>query len=207
MSALGKEGLILVYFMLLFASAGVLHHSGIKIPFFAFFAHDSGIKTKEAPINMIIAMVIASALCILIGIFPSIFYSILPYQINYEPYDFSHVVGQLQLLTFAAFAFICLWHFKIYPPELNSTVLNSDWIYRKMLPGVIVPLIDLVSKLNVILGKNITNFSIKTKSYLATLMTTDRVSDREVGKDGFIIIQIFTIFLIFILISQIFKFF
>ena len=38
-------------------------------------------------------------------------------------------------------------------------------------------------------------------------MTTDRVSDREVGKDGFIIIQIFTIFLIFILISQIFKFF
>ena len=193
--------------MLLFASAGVLHHSGIKIPFFAFFAHDSGIKTKEAPINMIIAMVIASALCILIGIFPSIFYLILPYQINYEPYDFSHVVGQLQLLTFAAFAFICLWHFKIYPPELNSTVLNSDWIYRKMLPGVIVPLIDLVSKLNVILGKNITNFSIKTKSYLATLMTTDRVSDREVGKDGFIIIQIFTIFLIFILISQIFKFF
>ena len=207
MSALGKEGLILVYFMLLFASAGVLHHSGIKIPFFAFFAHDSGIKTKEAPINMIIAMVIASALCILIGIFPSIFYSILPYQISYEPYDFSHVVGQLQLLTFAAFAFICLWHFKIYPPELNSTVLNSDWIYRKMLPGVIVPLISLVSKLNETLGKNIIHFSIKTKLYLATIMTTDRVSDREVGKDGFIIIQIFTIFLIFILISQIFKFF
>ena len=207
MSALGKEGLILVYFMLLFASAGVLHHSGIKIPFFAFFAHDSGIKTKEAPINMIIAMIIASALCILIGVFPSIFYSILPYQISYEPYDFSHVVGQLQLLTFAAFAFICLWHFKIYPPELNSTVLNSDWIYRKMLPGVIVPLISLVSKLNETLGKNIIHFSIKTKLYLATIMTTDRVSDREVGKDGFIIIQIFTIFLIFILISQIFKFF
>ena len=76
-----------------------------------------------------------------------------------------------------------------------------------MLPGVIVPLIDLVSKLNVILGKNITNFSIKIKSYLAALMTTDRVFDREVGKDGFIIIQIFMIFLIFILISQIFKFF
>ena len=138
---------------------------------------------------------------------PSYFYNILPYQIHYQPYDFSHIVGQIQLLGFSALAFICLWHFKIYPPELNSTVLNSDWIYRKMLPGVIVPLIDLVSKLNVILGKNITNFSIKTKSYLATLMTTDRVSDREVGKDGFIIIQIFTIFLIFILISQIFKFF
>ena len=28
--------------VLLFASAGVFHHSGIKIPYFAFFAHDSG---------------------------------------------------------------------------------------------------------------------------------------------------------------------
>ena len=148
MSALGKEGLVLVYFMLLFASAGVLHHSGIKIPFFAFFAHESGIKTKEAPLNMIIAMVIASALCILIGIFPSTFYQILPYEINYQPYDFSHVVGQLQLLTFAAFAFICLWHFKIYPPELNSTVLNSDWVYRKMIPGVLIPLLKLVERMN-----------------------------------------------------------
>ena len=207
MSSLGYEGLSFIYFMLLFASAGVLHHSGIKIPFFAFFAHESGHKPKEAPLNMIVAMVIGSVLCILIGVFPSIFYQILPYSVDYQPYDFSHVLSQLQLLTFAAFAFICLWHFKIYPPELNSTVLNSDWIYRKMIPGVIVPLISLVSKLNETLGKNIIHFSIKTKLYLATIMTTDRVSDREVGKDGFIIIQIFTIFLIFILISQIFKFF
>ena len=145
MSALGKEGLVFVYFMLLFASAGVFNHSGIKIPFFAFFAHESGIKTKEAPLNMIVAMIIASALCILIGIFPSYFYTILPYQIEYQPYDFSHVVGQLQLLTFAAFAFICLWHFKIYPSEINSTILNSDWIYRKMLPGVLLPILNLIN--------------------------------------------------------------
>ena len=80
MSSLGYEGLSFIYFMLLFASAGVLHHSGIKIPFFAFFAHESGHKPKEAPLNMIIAMVIGSVLCISIGIFPSIFYQILPYS-------------------------------------------------------------------------------------------------------------------------------
>ena len=129
MSSLGYEGLSFIYFMLLFASAGVLHHSGIKIPFFAFFAHESGHKPKEAPVNMIVAMVIGSVLCILIGVFPSIFYQILPYSVNYQPYDFSHVLSQLQLLTFAAFAFICLWHFKIYPPELNSTVLNLSLIH------------------------------------------------------------------------------
>ena len=204
MSALGKEGLVLVYFMLLFASAGVLHHSGIKIPFFAFFAHDSGIKTKEAPINMIAAMVIASLLCILIGVFPSLFYSILPYQIAYEPYDFSHVVGQLQLLTFAAFAFICLWHFKIYPPELNSTVLNSDWIYRKMIPGVLIPFLSMMSNLNIKMSNYIIDTSLKTKTYLANIMTRDRVFDREVGKDGLIILQVFTVFLVFVLISQFF---
>ena len=204
MSALGKEGLVLVYFMLLFASAGVLHHSGIKIPFFAFFAHESGIKTKEAPLNMIIAMVIASALCILIGIFPSTFYQILPYEINYQPYDFSHVVGQLQLLTFAAFAFICLWHFKIYPPELNSTVLNSDWVYRKMIPGVLIPLLKLVERMNQKFEEVIMISFSKTKILLSNTMIKNKVFDREVGSDTLIVIQIFTVFLILIFIGQFF---
>ncbi len=204
MSALGKEGLVLVYFMLLFASAGVLHHSGIKIPFFAFFAHESGIKTKEAPLNMIIAMIIASALCILIGIFPSIFYQILPYEINYQPYDFSHVVGQLQLLTFAAFAFICLWHFKIYPPELNSTVLNSDWVYRKMIPGVLIPLLKLVERMNQKFEELIIISFSRTKILLSNTMLKNKVFDRDVGSDTLIVIQIFTVFLILIFIGQFF---
>ena len=204
MSALGKEGLVLVYFMLLFASAGVLHHSGIKIPFFAFFAHESGIKTKEAPLNMIIAMIIASALCILIGIFPSTFYQILPYEINYQPYDFSHVVGQLQLLTFAAFAFICLWHFKIYPPELNSTVLNSDWVYRKMIPGVLIPLLKLVERMNQKFEELIIISFSRTKILLSNTMLKNKVFDREVGSDTLIVIQIFTVFLILIFIGQFF---
>ena len=147
MSSLGYEGLTFIYFMLLFASAGVLHHSGIKIPFFAFFAHESGLKPKEAPMNMIVAMILSSLLCILIGIFPSQFYQILPYNTYYQPYDFSHVLSQLQLLMFAVFAFICLWHFKIYPPELNSTVLNSDWFYRVLFYKIINIFISRVFKI------------------------------------------------------------
>ena len=155
MSSLGYEGLTFIYFMLLFASAGVLHHSGIKIPFFAFFAHDSGLKPKEAPKNMIAAMLLSSLLCILIGIFPSQFYQILPYNTYYQPYDFSHVLSQLQLLMFAVFAFICLWHFKIYPPELNSTVLNSDWFYRVLFYKIINVFINRVFRIWDIFSKNI----------------------------------------------------
>jgi len=198
MSALGKEGLVFVYFMLLFASAGVLHHSGIKIPFFAFFAHESKIKTKEAPINMIIAMVIASILCIAIGIFPSVFYQILPYEISYQPYDFSHVVGQLQLLMFATFAFICLWHFKIYPPELNSTVLNSDWIYRRMIPGVLIHFSNLSKKITKEINVIFYLILLKIKLYFANYMIRNKVFDREVGQDTLIIIQVFAIILIFL---------
>ena len=155
MSSLGYEGLTFIYFMLLFASAGVLHHSGIKIPFFAFFAHDSGLKPKEAPMNMIVAMLLSSLLCILIGIFPSQFYQILPYNTYYQPYDFSHVLSQLQLLMFAVFAFICLWHFKIYPPELNSTVLNSDWFYRVLFYKIINVLINRTFEIWNIFSKKI----------------------------------------------------
>jgi len=204
MSALGKEGLVFIYFMLLFASAGVLHHSGIKIPFFAFFAHESGIKTKEAPLNMIIAMIIASALCILIGVFPSYFYEILPHQIQYQPYDFSHVVGQLQLLTFAAFAFICLWHFKIYPPELNSTVLNSDWIYRKMIPGILLPLLGLISDINKKIEQFIVFTFISIKRFFSDTMIKNKVFDREVGQDTLIVVQLFIILLVFIFVWKIY---
>ena len=144
MSSLGYEGLIYAYLILLAASAGVLHHSGIKIPYFAFFGHDGGHQVKEAPIGMIVAMGIAGCLCILIGVLPSLFYSILPYQIDYNPYDAGHVLAQMQLLIFSILAFAFLMTFKIYPPELRSTVLNSDWFYRRLAPMFGLPLMRMV---------------------------------------------------------------
>ncbi len=132
MSALGYKGLIAAYLVLLAASAGVLHHSGIKIPYFAFFGHDGGHKVKEAPFGMLVAMAGASALCIGIGSFPAIFYQILPYSIDYNPYNASHVLGQMELLIFSILAFTFLMRFGFYPPELKSTVLNTDWLYRRV---------------------------------------------------------------------------
>ena len=174
MSSLGYEGLTFIYFMLLFASAGVLHHSGIKIPFFAFFAHESGLKPKEAPMNMIVAMILSSLLCILIGIFPSQFYQILPYNTYYQPYDFSHVLSQLQLLMFAVFAFICLWHFKIYPPELNSTVLNSDWFYRVLFYKII----------NVLINRTFEIWNIFSKKIISLITLLYKVIQRSSVQSG-----------------------
>ena len=144
MSALGDTGLVWVYLVLLFASAGVLEHSGIKIPYFAFFAHKSKFETGEAPIGMRVAMGIAAILCVAIGVFPAPLYSILPYPIDYHPYDASHVTGQLQLLIFAMLAFIVLVRLKWYPPEIPSVVLNSDWFYRRLAPRLGRPVLAVV---------------------------------------------------------------
>lgn len=125
---------LIPFLILLFASAGVFHHSGIKIPFFAFFAHDRGFRVKEAPLNMLAAMAMAAFFCIGIGVFPGILYEILPYPVEYVPYTTSHVVQMLQLLLFSALAFTFLMKTKLYPPELRSVVLDVDWVWRKLLP-------------------------------------------------------------------------
>ena len=145
MSSLGGAGMVLIYFVLFFASAGVLEHSGIKIPYFAFFAHERKTRVKEAPLNMLIAMGIAAFLCIGIGVYPRYLYQILPYAVEYQPYTLDHVISQLQLLVFAILAFLFLIKFKLYPSEIKSTVLNSDWFYRRMLPGIGRPFFKMVS--------------------------------------------------------------
>ena len=125
-SAAAHEGHWVVWLVLLFASAGVFHHSGIKIPYFAFFQHDSGKRPEEAPTNMLVAMGIAAFFCVGIGMYPKPLYDILPYSVNFIPYTTTHVVTQLQLLFFSALAFGFLMRTGLYPPELRSTNLDFD---------------------------------------------------------------------------------
>jgi len=134
LTAVAGEHLWFVWLVLVFASAGVFHHSGIKIPYFAFYAHDSGIRCEEAPNNMLLAMGLTAFLCVAIGIFPAPLYAILPYSVDYEPYTTSHVITQLQLLLFSALAFTVLIRTGLYPPEMRSVNLDWDWTYRRVLP-------------------------------------------------------------------------
>jgi multicomponent Na+:H+ antiporter subunit D len=128
---------LITFLVLLFASAGVFHHSGIKIPYFAFFGHDSGKRPPEAPRHMLIAMGGAAALCIGIGVWPDPLYALLPYDVDYVPYTGSHVGATLQLLLFSALAFGFLMRSGLYPPELWAVNLDSDWLYRRPLKRAI----------------------------------------------------------------------
>jgi multicomponent Na+:H+ antiporter subunit D len=136
-AAAAEQGYFWTWIVLLFASAGVFHHAGIKIPYFAFFAHDSGKRCAEAPPNMLVAMALAATLCVGIGMFPAPFYALLPFQSDFHPYSLDHVVAQLQLLFLSALAFTLLMRTGIYPPELRSTNLDSDWFYRRLGRGLV----------------------------------------------------------------------
>lgn len=124
----------IVWVLLLLASAGVFHHAGVKVPYFTFFAKDSGIRTKDPPLNMLLGMGIAAFLCIFLGVYPQPLYNILPYPVNFMPYTADHVVGQAQMLMFASLAFYVLIISGVYPPEQRKINLDADWLVR--IPGM-----------------------------------------------------------------------
>ena len=144
-----QNGHVVIWLCLLFASAGVFHHAGIKIPFFAFFAHDSGMRPKEAPLNMLIAMGISSFLCIFLGCNPQWLYEMLPNgAAGYHPYDATHVITQIEILLFSALAFTLLNLWDKYPLELPSVNLDADWVYRKIGRGFMLSMSSFWNGLN-----------------------------------------------------------
>jgi len=133
LSAALKGEYFWTWLVLLFASAGVFLVTGLKVPYVAFFGRDARLRPREAPGNMLVAMGVTAALCLAIGLFPDRLYAILPHDVSYHPYTLEHVVTQLQLLIFSALAFTVLMRTGLYPPELRSTNLDTDWVYR--IPG------------------------------------------------------------------------
>ena len=136
LAAMIGEGYDYLWLVLLFASAGVFHHAGIKVPYIAFFAENSGIRAQEAPRSMLIAMSIAAVLCIFIGLQPQYLYALLPWPVDYWPYNTTHVLTQLQLLLFAALAFFWLNKLGIYPREMHAVNIDAEWLYRKLVPAI-----------------------------------------------------------------------
>ena len=146
-SGAADTGHFWVWITLMIASVGVLEHAGIKIPYSMFFGHDRGWKVKEAPLPMLLVMGLAAALCVIIGVWPDPLYNLLPYPIDYQPYTSGHVITQLQLLFFAVLAFALLIRFDIYPAEYRSINLDFDWVYRRLLPKVIIQIAALVTRI------------------------------------------------------------
>jgi multicomponent Na+:H+ antiporter subunit D len=153
-----EEHHYIVWLFMLFASAGVLEHAGIKIPFFSFFAHDSGIRVKEPPKNMLVAMSIGAVLCVLIGTFPRQLYALLPMEMEYHPYDTTHVLVQLQLLCFGALGFITLMKTRVYPDEKRAVHIDAEILYRKVGPWLVRAVGGMVARIDAYVRASVLEF-------------------------------------------------
>ncbi len=135
-AAVTHQGLLVIWLLLLIGAAGVVYHSGLKVPFAAFFSKDNGQRFQEAPLNMLIAMGLVAALSLFVGL-PfgmKYFFQILPHPISYNPFTIAHLISQFQLILFVAIAFIIFKIYRFHPAESSSIILDADWTYRKLLP-------------------------------------------------------------------------
>jgi len=131
--AAADQHLLWIWLALAAASAGVFLHAGIKFPWFVFFQKDSGLRPPDPPANMRAAMILFSALCIVIGVWPEPLYRLLPHATAYEPYTAAHVVTQLQLLLFSGLAFFVMLD---YLRRTLTITLDADWLYRVPAPAL-----------------------------------------------------------------------
>jgi multicomponent Na+:H+ antiporter subunit D len=127
-SAAGEDHRAAIFLMLTLASAGTFLHTGLKLPYYMFFGRDSGRRSNEPPANMLAAMVLAAAACILIGLFPGILYDRLPNPVEFVPYTLQHVMSTVGMLAFTALGFFLLLKHLDPVPTVS---LDTDWFYRR----------------------------------------------------------------------------
>ena len=138
--AAAEEGLLVVWLGLLLAAVAAVAHTAIRVPVAMFFGRDSGLRPAEAPLHMRLAMALAAALSIAIGAWPELLFGLLPHPVDYKPYTFGHVVGQLQLVLFALLAFALLARRGLFPRGERRVLLDIDWLWRRAAPGLLAGL-------------------------------------------------------------------
>ncbi|MFO7576399.1 MAG: Na(+)/H(+) antiporter subunit D [Pelovirga sp.] len=127
-AAAGYNHQTVLLVMLLLAGVGTFLSVGIKLPYFIWFGKDSGIRAKEAPWNMQLAMAMAAFVCILFGVYPAALYSMLPYAAKYQPYYAYHLSETFQLFGFTGLGFYLMVKY-LKPHDVSN--LDLDWFYRK----------------------------------------------------------------------------
>lgn len=135
-SAAGKEQQGFAWVMLLIATAGVFLVVGLRVTVLAFMGRpDEKQLPKRAPTSMRIAMGIAAAACLLIGLFPGLLYGRLPVDpadLHFHAWTVAHVVTQLELMAFTAAAFVLCFRLGLIPRRSPAVLLDVDWVYRRL---------------------------------------------------------------------------
>lgn len=131
-AAAEEEHMKIAWILLEFGSAGVFVAAGAKFVYGIFFGESRDIETEEAPLNMLLAMLMVSFVSIGVGSNPHIIYSLLPYAYDGSKiFSLSTMIPKVQLLMFAVLGFYVLKKTEILPRETRGIILDTDWFYIK----------------------------------------------------------------------------
>jgi multicomponent Na+:H+ antiporter subunit D len=132
-SAAAEGGFPAVELLLTLASVGTFLSVGLKLPWLAFVAparEAPPAVLRPVPGNMILAMGLAAAACVALGLVPGWLYARLPLGAGYEPFTVDHVARALQLMLGTGAAFLLLRRRLGADPRVS---LDADWLYRRPL--------------------------------------------------------------------------
>ena len=161
----------IIFLMLLMAPAGTFLSIGLKLAWFTFLDRDSGLRPKEAPANMLLAMGLAAFLCFAIGVYPQPLYALMPNPVDYNAYNIGLILKELQLLLFTGLAFFLALNLV---RGKNVMALDVDWLYRGGGKWLVVALRDSITAVN-----------RQTRAHVnAVLGRYGRSVDRRHGRDG-----------------------
>ena len=119
---------VMAFLLLSIASVGTFLHTGLKLPYYIWFGRKSNIQFEPLPRGMYIGMTLTALGCIVIGVKPSILYSILPYEVTYQPYTLAHLWETGSMLIFTGLVF---WLMIDMTRPKPGVIIDFDWFYRR----------------------------------------------------------------------------
>ncbi len=193
MTVYASHEILIVWLLLEASSIGTFLHTGLKLPWNVWFAREPVIEAREPPKNMLAGMAILAGLNIFLGIYPGyeMLYSLLPYEVKYEPYELGKVIAMSQLLLFTFFAF---WILRDKLRGEEKIVLDTDWLPR-ILGNYLLYWIYRFSELSKNMDREVLSFSSKFKK-----VSGIRIREMSAGYGLVITIAIFAFYLFLFLI-------
>jgi multicomponent Na+:H+ antiporter subunit D len=128
-AAAQAEHVTVMEWLLMLAAVGTFVSVGIKLPLQAFGGVPPARVPERVPAAMILGMALTAALCVVLGVWPSLLYRLLPFAVDYQPYTAGHVFETLEVLLGAALGFSLVGR----AVRATSTVTRDfDRVYRAL---------------------------------------------------------------------------
>jgi len=193
-----------VYLMLEGASIGTFLHTGLKLPWNMWLQGreepPAGIKPRlkdsafNTPFHMLIGMGILAFLCIFLGVYPKLLYTLLPYPVEYIPFTITRVFSMIQLFIFS---FLGFWLLRKLVTGRPGFVLDTDWPVRMLGKKLMAFCKGPLPAIGAAVDRHIVELSEYCIKKIKNPGIAARLTPMAIGRGVLIILILFTVFSVF----------